>query len=263
VRGIGGGHTPQPVVDGKGGQWHEPTPPSKCPLRGSDEGEGGFAALPFFHYNFCNRRIAVVYFEKSRYFVNRHGFTFPHEGKELAGLADYLYIEFRDKELAARLIASDLLRDAQVHHEDRRVIAAKDDIVKYGKLREQCAVWAHEFERKPEREFSLGIADVWFFRIFGVEGDAAPYESTTNRNGWKFAYYGDALIEPLLAKCLEVKASMADMKDEEKHEAEEEMQEVLLLAEEFKKNPDKEVNLALGDVVYFNLAPLLKRTEEE
>ena len=206
----------------------------------------------------------MVYFEKSRSFVNRHGWTFPHEGKELAGLANSLHQRFRECELEARNRAADLLRDSQIHHEDKRVIAAKDDIVKYGKLREQCAVWTHEFERDPHREFSLGINDVSFFGIFQSHDDP-PYDAATQRTGWKFSYKGSDLTSALREKVTELEAEKRAMeKDENSVEITEEIVENALLAEEFEKNPDKEVTLALGDVVYLNLAPLLKseRTEE-
>lgn len=205
----------------------------------------------------------MVYFEKSRSFVNRHGWTFIHEGKELAGLANSLHRRFRECELEARNRAADLLRDPQIHHEDKRVIAAKDDIIKYGKLREQCAVWTYEFERNPDREFSLGINDVSFFGIFHPYDDT-PYEAATQRTGWKFSYKGSDLTPALMQKVADLENEKRAMKvDEDKSEIEEEQAENSLLAEEFEKNPDKNVQLALGDVVYLDLAPLLKRTEEE
>jgi len=42
----------------------------------------------------------------------------------------------------------------------------------------------------------------------------------------------------------------------------EEIVENSLLMEEFKRNPEKEVLFSLGDVVYLNLAPLLKAKDE-
>lgn len=224
--------------------------------------DGGVSSSPFFIPTFVIGELAV-YFEKNRSFVNRHGWTFLHTGAVLEDRAVDLYEDYKSLETEARNLAADLLRDAQIHHEDKRVISAKNDIVKYGKLREQCAVWVHEFGRTPEREFSLGINDVSFFRIFGVGGEAEPCESVTQRNNWKFMYCGRDLIAPLMNKYVKIKGSMADMNAGEKHEAKEEMEEILLLAEEFERNPDKEVNLALGDVVYLDLAPLLKRTKEQ
>lgn len=201
-----------------------------------------------------------MYFEKSRSFVSRHGWTFAHTGAALEDRALALYEDHKRLETKERSLIASLLQDPRIHHEDERVIDARNSILKHGKLREQCAVWAHEFGRTPEREFTLGIEDVSFFRIFGVGGEAEPHEASNSRHNWKFTYRCRELVEPLLEKHLEVKAYL---KVEEKREAEGEMQEILILAEEFKKNQDRNIHLALGDVVYFNLAPLLKRTEEE
>lgn len=138
-----------------------------------------------------------MYFEKSRSFVNRHGWTFGHTGAALEDRALALYEDHKRLETKARSLIASLLQDPRIHHEDQRVIDARNSIVKHGKLREQCAVWTHEFGRTPEREFSLGIEDVSFFRIFGVGSEPEPHEASTQRNNWKFAYCCRELVEPL------------------------------------------------------------------
>jgi hypothetical protein len=110
----------------------------------------------------------------------------------------------------------------------------------------------------------LGINDVAFFGISPVS-DPAPYDATTNRTGWKFAYKGGELVAPFRVKIVELEEERLALKEgESEYEIQQEIIENSLLAEEFEKNPDKDVQLALGDVVYLNLAPLLKpeRTEE-
>jgi hypothetical protein len=214
-----------------------------------------------------------MYFEKNRSYVNRHGWTFTHEGRELQVHAEALCASYASKEMAARNTAADLLRQPDVHHQDKRVVAAKDDFVKFGQLKEQCAVWAHEFARTPARAFSLGIDDVLFFGLFHkVVFDLCIVVPTygysaAKRGDWKFTYKGSELFGAFRAKCqqLEAERSALDPDDdaEEWEEIQRELVENTLLAKEFEINPDKETVLALGDVVYLNLAPLLQKEEED
>ena len=203
----------------------------------------------------------MVYFEKNRSYVNRHSLTFTHTGEELLAKTQLLHRQFREKELAARNLTADLLKDPQIHHEDKRVVAAKDDILEYGKNREQCAVWAHEFERTPEREFSLGIKDVAFFGLFPMNGPV-PYDAAAKRGEWKFTYKGSDLSVPLLAKISSLVDERSEAEKDDRAVIDEEIVENSLLMEEFKRNPEKEVLFSLGDVVYLNLAPLLKAKDE-
>jgi hypothetical protein len=192
-----------------------------------------------------------MFFEKSHSFVNRHGWTFTHTGEELCPLAANRFREFKEAELKARNIAAKLLQDPTVHHEDKKVLAAKDDIQKFGALAEKCAVWTHEFERTPEREFTLGVNDVLFFN--GEQGAGA----TSKRDSWQFSYNGRELAVITMDKMKELKTLDPETK-EEQAEIAEELAELFILNAEFNKNPKKEVNLGLGDVVYFDLAPLLR-----
>jgi len=199
-----------------------------------------------------------MYFEKHHSFVNRHGWTYNHTGEQLRPLAETLHERYARLELEARNLVGDLLKNPTVHHDDRRVREGRDQIKKYGQLREQCAVWAHEFGRDPSREFPLGISDVSFFCVFG----GAWLEclvGATKRNDWKFAYPGEELINPLRTKCEALRLTLNNVKEDsdEWAEAQQELLECSLLIEEFSKNPYKEVLLGLGDVVYLSLAPLL------
>lgn len=210
-----------------------------------------------------------MYFEKSRSHITRHGWTFVHSGEELAPLALQLHDLHKDLEMHARDRAASLLKDPTIHHEDRKVVQAKDDIVTHGKLREQCAVWHYEFERTPSREFSLGANDISFFGIVSVK--EACYAGAAKRTEWKFTYKGSDLLQPLAQKLQAMKDEHSGIvqlakrtvknafgETEAEDEYRQEIAENTILMEEFRSNPDKEVQLALGDVVYLNLAPLLK-----
>ena len=205
-----------------------------------------------------------MYFEKNHSFVNRHGWTFIHTGEQLEPLALALHSQYTISEAEARDRAANLLRDSSIHHEDRRVILAKNDIVKFGKMREQCGVWAHEFARTPTREFKLGIGDVAFFGIFPIKNTP---DGASKRTDWKFTYKSNELFGPFRAKCIALKAERAGIfksikqkvlgDPEEEADFRREIAENILLAEEMEKNPDDDIVLALGDVVYLGLAPLL------
>lgn len=196
-----------------------------------------------------------MYFEKHHSFVNRHHWTFPISGANLLHAALELHGQFAEAETKARETAAKLLRDARVHHEDKRVIAAKNDIVKYGQLREKCAVWAYEFERTPDREFLLGVNDISFFN-----SNECPL-GASNRNEWKFAYKAKDLVAAFRQKAQALKKELNGLKfrkeTPEEVEARQEVLENNLLANAFEANPEKDINLSLGDVVYLGLAPLL------
>lgn len=212
-----------------------------------------------------------MYFEKNHSFVNRHAWTFSHTGEELRPLAQQLHDLHKRREQEARDRAAELLRDARIHHEDKRVIQAKNDIVTHGKLREKCAVWTYEFGRTPDRPFILGIGDVYFFGLFPIVETSVP-PGASKRDEWKYTYKAQELFGPFRAKCEALKAERSGIlkslarkvlgDPEEEAEYHQEMAENTLLAEEFEKNPDKEVILALGDVVYLSLAPLLDLSGE-
>lgn len=192
-----------------------------------------------------------MFFEKHHSFVNRHGWTFTHTGEELCPLAATRFQDFKEAEIKARNTAAKLLQDPTVHHEDKRVLAAKDEIQSNGALAEKCAVWAHEFERTPDREFTLGVNDVLFFN-----GEQAIRTASSKRDSWQFTYTGKELAVITMTKMKELKETETESQEEEEELAEE-LAELFILNAEFNKNPKKEVQLGIGDVVYFGLASLL------
>jgi len=193
-----------------------------------------------------------MYFEKHRSFVNRHGWIFTYTGRELHHLATDRFHDFKETEIRARITAATLLQTATIHHEDKRVLAAKDDIQNYGALAEKCAVWAHEFERTPERKFALSINDVLFFN-----GKRIIRNTTIKRDSWQFSYTGEELAIIIMNKIDELNKLLPAETEKEREEIAEEIIELSTINDEFNKNPKIEVNLGIGDVVYFRLAPLL------
>ena len=192
-----------------------------------------------------------MYFEKHHSFVNRHGWIFTYTGGELNHLATDRFHDSKEAEIRARNAAATLLQNATIHHEDKRVLAAKDDIQNYGALAEKCAVWAHEFERTPERKFALSINDVLFFN-----GKRTIRNTTIKRDSWQFSYTGEELAIITMNKINELRLLTFET-EKEREEIIEEIIELSTINGEFNKNPKIEVNLGIGDVVYFGLAPLL------
>lgn len=60
---------------------------------------------------------------------------------------------------------ADFMKDMSVSNNDSRVTDAKDQITNFGTLKEQCAVFKHEFARNPDKSYELGLGDVTFFGL--------------------------------------------------------------------------------------------------
>lgn len=104
-----------------------------------------------------------MYFDHSN--TNREVWKYTHKGAELAVEAQRLHDEAFEKEMAARQEMARLLEDPTVGHESDDVRKAKSQIEKWGKQREQCAVFTYEFAKNSEREFQLALGDVVFFGL--------------------------------------------------------------------------------------------------
>lgn len=195
-----------------------------------------------------------MFFEKHHSYNKRHNWAFPHTGEELYPLAVRAYEQFQEAEQRARQVIADLIVK-KISHKDKRIVQADQDIQKYGELSEKCAVWAHEFSRTPEREFTLGVNDVIFFN-----GEPPIADAASLRQKWSFSYTGEAL-EPVMRKKIEsLRQESYLLKNdcEERKEIEGEMRQLEILAGECARHPEKELQLDIGDVVYFDLAPLLR-----
>jgi hypothetical protein len=96
---------------------------------------------------------------------SRESWKFNYLGKTLAPFAKKKYDSYCEQETKARLLMSDLLRDATIKASDPKIEDLKNDIEQYGTEREKCLVWKHEFERSPDVSYSLSLGDVTYFDI--------------------------------------------------------------------------------------------------
>lgn len=103
----------------------------------------------------------------------REEFRYHYKGSELLPYAERAYRRYLRAEVEARERAAALLTDMAVKQNAPELDQCRQDIERHGKVREQCAVWVHQFRREPDREFPLQLGDVTFF---GIVGDPTPDE---------------------------------------------------------------------------------------
>lgn len=103
--------------------------------------------------------------------TKREEFRYNYKGSELLPFAERAYFRYLRAEIEAREKAAGLLTDMAVKQNDPELDRCRKDIESNGKIREQCAVWVHQFRREPDREFPLQLGDVTFF---GIVGDPTP-----------------------------------------------------------------------------------------
>jgi hypothetical protein len=97
---------------------------------------------------------------------NRERWCYEYTGEELLPVAKAKYKEVLGKEKEARQRMAKMMTDMRINAaNDPGVQDCKEDISKYGMLREQCAVFIHQFEREKPRRFSLAMGDVVFFGL--------------------------------------------------------------------------------------------------
>lgn len=96
---------------------------------------------------------------------NRHSWTYSYTGTELLPHARRLFTEYFYKEQYARNTMAAFMKDMDVSQNDTRVQEAKRDITTFGTLKEQCAVFQHEFARNENKIYELGLGDVTFFGL--------------------------------------------------------------------------------------------------
>src|SRR4051812_40066156 len=102
--------------------------------------------------------------------TNREGWRYSCAGGALLEFARAKLAYHTDQELAARRTVQARIADPTISRKDDELQKAEKAIDEHGNLREQCAVFVHEFARTPDREFQLSLGDVVFFGIV----DAAP-----------------------------------------------------------------------------------------
>ncbi len=97
--------------------------------------------------------------------TNRSDWKFIYTGAQLLEAARRKHQEFGHKEKKAREDMARLMVDMSVSQSDPRIAECKAEIETSGSEREKCAVWAHEFARRPEREYFLQLGDVTYFGL--------------------------------------------------------------------------------------------------
>jgi hypothetical protein len=100
---------------------------------------------------------------------NREGWKFTYKGSELLAAAEKRVKHFSALEKDLRDQLSKRLADRSKNLTSSKNDELKSRATMAATLREQCEVFAHEFERLPEREFYLSIGDVVFFGLAGHE----------------------------------------------------------------------------------------------
>lgn len=98
---------------------------------------------------------------------NREGWKFTYTGAELLAAAKKRsqYFAQREKELRDKLTKR--LQDPANSLRSSKNGQLQAKAIEAASRREQCEVFAHEFNRKADREFSLSIGDVVFFGLAG------------------------------------------------------------------------------------------------
>lgn len=93
----------------------------------------------------------------------REEFRYSYKGSELLPYAERAYLRYLKAEVEARERAAALLSNMAVKQNAPELDQCRQDVEKFGKIREQCQVWIHQFRREPDRDFSLQLGDVTFF----------------------------------------------------------------------------------------------------
>lgn len=97
--------------------------------------------------------------------ANRTTWNYRYTAKDLLPHAERMLALHGQKEVEARNKSADLLRDTSVNQNDPRFNELKRSIAHHGMLKEQCAVFVHEFRRNPSEIYDLGLGDVTFFEL--------------------------------------------------------------------------------------------------
>jgi hypothetical protein len=101
--------------------------------------------------------------------TSRSGFRYTYKGKDLV---NFVIKKLKDKcgeQKRAREEVIRLTRDPAVSSTDRKVEDAKRDVTTAATVVEELSVYAHEFQRYPEREYNLSLGDVVFFGLISPE----------------------------------------------------------------------------------------------
>lgn len=100
---------------------------------------------------------------------NRESWKYTYKGSELVQAAKSKVEFYTNKENELRQKMSDMLSDKSIAVNTSRMNKIKQSLESAAMNKEQCEVFAHEFERGASREFSLSMGDVVFFGLAGHE----------------------------------------------------------------------------------------------
>lgn len=112
--------------------------------------------------------------------VSREQWLYTYSGRELLPHAEDQYKAYLRQEMAARKKMSAMIADVKVNQRDPELDQTKREIESKSKIREQCAVYIHQFKREPDRAFELSLGDVTFF---GIVRDPSEEDLKVAREG--------------------------------------------------------------------------------
>lgn len=106
-----------------------------------------------------------MYLDKDGSQSRRVQWLFTYTGKELLEAAKAKHQTFFLKEQEARRGMQDLLGKMGESVGSEKGKQLEREITQFGMIREQCLVWQHEFQRNPDKEYTLAMGDVIFFDL--------------------------------------------------------------------------------------------------
>lgn len=98
---------------------------------------------------------------------NREGWRYTYKGSDLATAAKAKVDFYTQRESELRTRMGKMLADQSIAINNSRMNKVKQLLENAAMNKEQCEVFAHEFNRTPDREFSLSMGDVVFFGLAG------------------------------------------------------------------------------------------------
>lgn len=118
---------------------------------------------------------------------NRTNWKYEYTGAELLEPARKLYTQLKTKEVNLRQQMSSLMSDMSANVTGKGTDDLKKDLERTAILAEECTVWMHEFEQRPNSTYLLTQGDVVFFNYpkkanapkpLAPQPDAAVFEPT-------------------------------------------------------------------------------------
>ncbi len=96
---------------------------------------------------------------------HRKEWKFTYQGHQLLSAAKTKFEEVKSKLEDAQTRLQKAVAESGRLHKDPVVSQVEDEVERLGPRMEELAVFVHEFQRNPEREYHLSISDVTFFDL--------------------------------------------------------------------------------------------------